>query len=178
VIQADRSSARAACAVLLAVAVSGCSFVFVEGPPARYLEMDSFTCTEGNAVPIVDALWGGGSALGAINAWIEPTTRDRTEIMLLGSGMALVATGSAVVGFRRRAACRAARLEVARTRQRRSPAFEPVPSEWSRDGWAWRPDVASPESSGLPASRGIAPLHDVQVERGGAEGTHQRDPHR
>jgi len=178
VVQADRSSARAAYALLLAVATSGCSFVFVEGPPARYLEMDSFTCTEGNAVPIVDALWGGGSALGAINAWIEPTTRDRTEVMLLGSGMALVATASAVVGFRRRAACRAARLEVARTRQRRSPAFEPAPPDWSRDGWARRPDVASPTSPWSRASRGTAPLHDVQVEGGGAEGTHQRDPHR
>lgn len=135
----------AALSLVLCVASTGCSFVLVDGPPEGYREMESFTCTEGDAIPILDVLWAAANGIAAAQAWLEPTTPDRGEIMIFGSSMAVASGISAAVGFRRRAACRRARVEMSRVRQS-LPARDTT--------WAYIIDPAA----GTAAGSGNAPF--------------------
>lgn len=132
---------RAALALALCTAASGCSLVLVDGPPEGYREMDTFSCTEGDAIPILDVLWATVNGIAAAQAWLESTTPDRGEIILLGSTMAVASGVSATIGFRRRSACRQARLEMARLRQSRArtdtAAAAPGPPAAGTTAW-WR----------------------------------------
>lgn len=107
----------ALCAAL--AAAPGCSFVLVQGPPRGHEQMTSFSCTRGNAVPLVDAavagtgLFVGGTlmAAGHANEWVA-------AYGVVGAGLVvegLVFGVSSLVGFHRTAHCREA-LRAARAR--------------------------------------------------------------
>lgn len=93
-------------------ASTGCSFVLVQGPPRGHEQLASFSCTRGNAVPLVDAavagtgLFVGGTlmAAGHANEWVA-------AYGVVGAGLAvegLVFGVSSLVGFHRTAHCREA----------------------------------------------------------------------
>ena len=44
---------------LVPAATGACGFIFSHGPPVGHEQMEYFTCTESNAGPIVDVIWGG-----------------------------------------------------------------------------------------------------------------------
>ena len=54
-----RRAIRLGLPLALILATTGCSFVFVNGPPRGHEEMAEFTCTESRAVPILDAVGAG-----------------------------------------------------------------------------------------------------------------------
>lgn len=144
----------AALALALCIAATGCSFVLVEGPPEGYREMESFTCTEGDAVPILDVLWSAANGIAAAQAWLEPTTPDRREIMIFGSSMAVASGISAAVGFRRRTACRQARVEMSRARQTRPARDTAVASiievTAGTAAWPWSVPLLPPRAPAVP----------------------------
>jgi hypothetical protein len=101
-----RTASRLGVPVLLILATTGCSFVFVNGPPRGHEEMAEFTCTENRAMPFIDAIWAGlfvAAGLGALldpeqEGWGEPTS----EQLAAASFVIGVPFGvSAIVGNRR-----------------------------------------------------------------------------
>lgn len=51
---------------LLPLLLPDCGFVFSQGPPTGHEQMESFTCTESNAGPILDIVWASLNVLGAL----------------------------------------------------------------------------------------------------------------
>lgn len=84
-----------------ALLLSGCSFAFVQGPPAQPAAAAPVTCTRSPVAPIVDTAIAVASAIGLV---YFVTEGDR-----LGSGIeAALAVGfgaSAITGWRRLARC-------------------------------------------------------------------------
>jgi hypothetical protein len=50
--------------VPLILATTGCSLLFVHGPPDGYQEMESFSCTESRVLPILDVVEVGANIYG------------------------------------------------------------------------------------------------------------------
>src|SRR5262249_10978313 len=57
------ATARMKALALVALLGSGCSFIFVEGPPEGHRSMEDFHCTSSQVAPMVDALLAGVHAL-------------------------------------------------------------------------------------------------------------------
>jgi hypothetical protein len=128
---ASRSTVGMTCklrllAVSSLVGLSGCSLMFVDGPPSAHASMQSFSCDESRVWPVID---GGFAALSAISMLTAETKVD-TIYSLFGFGgydtstshkseqiaagaLGLVVHGtSAVIGFRRVQQCRRAYAEL------------------------------------------------------------------
>ena len=56
----------------LVASTTACGFIFSHGPPDGHEQMSSFSCTEGNAGPILDIVWGGLNVIGALAAAGDP----------------------------------------------------------------------------------------------------------
>jgi hypothetical protein len=72
-------ASAAACLVLLALSTSACGFIFSHGPPEGHENMEYFSCTESNAGPIVDIVWGGLNVLGALTVASDPSSYDSPD---------------------------------------------------------------------------------------------------
>lgn len=101
-------------AVLLST--SGCSFLFVKGPPDvpedDYGSLSYFTCTEENTWPILDAIWAGLNGLGAIAAMgstEEELGQDPQQTMVVGFAWLGVSGVASYTGFQKTADCRRAK---------------------------------------------------------------------
>lgn len=99
---------------LVVPVVSGCSLVFVHGPPEDHAELDSFACTESRTRPILDFILAGSSFLAAGQsqpdygpAYGAATTDNSYNI--LG---ALLYGISGAVGMSRVNECRRAKQEL------------------------------------------------------------------
>jgi hypothetical protein len=97
---------------LLTIANSGCGLIFSHAPPEGYEEMDHFTCTESNAGPIIDVVWGSLNVLGALVAASNPDEYESSTVVV-GLSWGVVSSISAGVGFNKSKKCRAAKQEVA-----------------------------------------------------------------
>lgn len=110
-------------AAALAISVTGCSFVFVDGPPREHAKLPSFDCSTSRAVPILDSLFG---ALQLAN-FVYTATRtqqdwddiykgsapfSRHEGLAIYGVLAAVAGLSAYYGFSRVEQCREAKEEL------------------------------------------------------------------
>ena len=51
---------------ILALSSGGCSWIFVDGPPADHAELEFFTCTTSKAAPRLDLIFGGLNLIGAV----------------------------------------------------------------------------------------------------------------
>lgn len=115
----------------LPVTTGACGFVLTRGPPAGHEQMDYFTCTDGNAAPIIDVVAAGLSVLTAITAAVSPygdgesdTAGPSRGFYVAYFGVLGVALGtSGMVGFNKTKKCRAAKRQLAR-RQARWPGVE------------------------------------------------------
>ena len=96
----------------LTIATSGCGLIFSHAPPEGYEQMDHFTCTESDAGPIIDVIWGGLNVLGALVAASDPDEYDNSTIVI-GLSWGVVSSISAGVGFNKSKRCRAAKQEMA-----------------------------------------------------------------
>lgn len=115
---------------LLPPLLTGCGFVFTKGPPTGHEQMDSFTCTESNAGPILDIVWGGLNLLAAIQMSSNPTAygySSSSEVVGIGVAWAGFSSLSAASGFKKSKQCHRALQQLAeRNAQRRANPAGPV----------------------------------------------------
>ena len=110
--------------LVLPLLLTGCGFVFTKGPPTGHEQMESFTCTESNAGPILDIVWGGLSVLGAAKVAQDPSAYGYSssgQAWGIGVGWAVFSSMSAASGFNKSKQCRRALQQLAeRNAQRRA----------------------------------------------------------
>jgi len=136
-----RGLALLLCWGLAATTSSGCSFVFVDGPPTNARKMQAFTCTNSNALPVVDAVIAGLAALSVVGALTDGShetydastqtykqSPDYSTAAVAGAWAALFAA-SAFVGHSRVSECRDATDELMQRMSRGAPGpgFMPAP---------------------------------------------------
>lgn len=144
------SGRRLTAALVLALAggASGCGWLFVEGPPIGYQNMDYFPCTESKGLAHLDIAMAGLQALNILyTASLEDYevydnfgTESRGGIIAVQAGFGALWALSGTSGYRKVNQCRAARLEAA---SRDLPAPEPPAGALE----SWRPPMLFP----LPA---------------------------
>ena len=133
--------------IVLALALlSGCSFVFVSGPPANHEQLPYVACTESRVAPVLDTIFAVLQTLNFIYAasisdetWAEnyngdPPISRSTSIPLYAVG-ALLGAGGAYYGYSRTSACRDAK-DLALSRSQRNygqpqtwPPQQPYPPQ-------------------------------------------------
>lgn len=106
---------RSLVSLLLAAALTNaCSFAFTNGPPPGHEKMQSFTCTETDAVPLADFLWAGFNVAGAFIVSSHPENYENaTALTSVGLAWGVVSTASGITGLGRTSKCRAARARFA-----------------------------------------------------------------
>lgn len=100
---------------------TACAVAFTKGPPAGHEKMMSFTCTESNAAPILDAIWAGASIVAAVGAAADPNVGGEGNyylapeaVVALGLSWAAITGVSAISGFKKSKKCREARRALER----------------------------------------------------------------
>ncbi len=100
--------------LLLPISICACGFIFSHGPPDGHERMDYFSCTESNAGPIIDAIWGGLNVLGALVIAGDPAAYDNPDARIASGLVWGVVSGSAAaVGFNKSKKCRVAKQQLA-----------------------------------------------------------------
>lgn len=143
----------------LVVQSSGCSFMFVHGPPEHHAEMPTFDCSDGAGWPVFDVIWAALNGIGAASAAGSEEMNEMNEGasrgQVIGVGLAwLVISGaSAIYGFGKVGECRNAKQQLAeRNYNPGSPAtVSPVPAP------------GRPRPAGAPAASGVAPKRATAV---------------
>jgi len=89
---------------------TGCSLLFTNPPPENHAQLNSFSCTESEAAPILDVIWAGLNLMGAVVIAGNPDAyEDPDQAVAIGLAWTAVSTGSAVFGFSNTKKCRQAR---------------------------------------------------------------------
>jgi hypothetical protein len=143
---------------------SGCSFLFVKGPPEQHAQMAIFDCSDSNAWPAIDLIWAGLNGLGAASAAGDDANPQQDQIVAVGLAWLAVSGFSAIYGFSKVGQCERAK----RTRDERylgggvaapTPAPRPAPMQPSAAGTPPRASAAAPvpSSGSAPASASPAP---------------------
>lgn len=88
---------------------SGCSLLFVHGPPEDHATLARFDCTESNAVPVLDVIWAGLNGLGA--ASVDGANPQHDQIVGVGVAWLVVSGISAVYGFTKVSHCNDAKRQ-------------------------------------------------------------------
>lgn len=107
----------------MAMWLSGCSFVFVSGPPSNHAQLASFSCSESRVAPVLDTIMAVLQALNFVYAasiddqqWDDNYDGDppigRGTVIPLYAAAALLATGSAYYGYKRTGDCRDAKAQA------------------------------------------------------------------
>ncbi len=118
-------------ALLLALAVSGCSFIFVRGPPSDRPQSAAVDCTSSVVAPVLDLIWAGLNGTGAVQAmatdqaaWDANTTTSRGAVIGVGLAWLVISGASAIYGFKTTDACR----QAVAAQTARMPPPPPPPS--------------------------------------------------
>jgi hypothetical protein len=127
---------------VLAIVTSGCSFLFVSGPPANHTKVPYFECSSSNWAPIVDTVVAALQIANVVVAakdtdqqwhdmYCAPTDTTCNAPFSRGAaipayiGFSALAAASLYYGYTRVAACKSAKDELA-TRA----AVEPPAGTW------------------------------------------------
>jgi hypothetical protein len=131
---------------------TGCSFAFVDGPPAGHRKLEFFDCTTSNALPTVDLILSGALALGALSDGTA-SSGGNTEMALLvaEAGLFLI---SGIYGRQRTSACVRAQSDLLLRLGSRG-AGGPAPDPWVGGG-TWGTPPAPPAPAPPPAVLGPA----------------------
>ena len=114
------------CLALL-TAASGCGFIFTHGPPTGHEQLEYIPCTESDAGPILDVVWGGLNVIGAGIIASSPGEYDNAGLgVASGLGWGVLAAFSAASGFKKSSACKDARRALAQRQAARGMAPVPV----------------------------------------------------
>lgn len=86
-------------AMIFALSLNGCGFIFVNGPPDGQENMNYFNCTESQVGPILDGVWAGLNASGAVLAATNPDEYQNSGT-IIASGLIWtgVSGAAAIVG--------------------------------------------------------------------------------
>lgn len=108
---------------IVALALSGCSFALVSGPPANHRQMAALDCTTSRIGPVLDTVWSALQVLNVVTAvsstdaeWDEqfggnaPFSRKAAVPLYATLGAAGIA--GMYYGFTRTSQCRAAKNEL------------------------------------------------------------------
>jgi hypothetical protein len=106
---------------LLALTGSGCSFLFVDGPPAAHTKLPFFECTSSVTLPTIDLVIGAVAGIQAGAVVMDPNNSS-TESAIVAAGEAALFTASAIYGYNKTAKCREAKSELLDRMMRNSPA--------------------------------------------------------
>jgi hypothetical protein len=109
-------SIAAILATTLLMSTTGCGLLLTHGPPAEHEQMVSFSCTEGDTGPILDAIWASVSLALAVMAAGTPDdyAYDQGATVAAALGWAAVMGASAVVGFDKTSKCRKAKQAMSK----------------------------------------------------------------
>jgi hypothetical protein len=111
----------------LVLSLTGCSFLFVQGPPSYAQDFAYIQCTESNVVPTLDFIWGGLNLVGAIVIGQDPDSYDNPDVAVVsGIGWFILSTWSGLTGLERTKACREG-LRRASIAARAQPLPTPAP---------------------------------------------------
>jgi Bacterial Ig-like domain (group 2) len=107
----------------LLTAASGCGFIFTHGPPTGHEQLEYIPCTESDAGPILDIVWGGLNVLGALVIASSPDEYENPDLAVAsGLGWGVVSSFSAASGFKKVSACKRARQALAQRQAARGIA--------------------------------------------------------
>ena len=140
----DRSALRYWVAPALLLATTGCSFLFVDGPPVGHQQRDFFTCTESKTFPTVDAILAGLNTLGVLVAE-DDASFTKEEYQASGTLWAVVNGLSANSGFNKVSACEVAQVQAAQRRAAAAFADLDSPSV-TPDSEPWRVPMVLPRT--------------------------------
>lgn len=129
---------------------SGCSFLFVKGPPEQHAQMATFDCSDSNAWPVVDAIWAALNGIGAASAAGDDTNPDQGRIVGVGIAWLVVSGASAIYGFSKVGDCKKARRAREERGLARVPAASPASEATASAGPA--PTAARAALSSLPGA--------------------------
>lgn len=126
---------RSACLALYAVlTASGCSFMFVKGPPPQHDQVPYFQCTTSRAWPVVDTLLASAYAIETAAFMAGASRSDSNESgMKAGAAASAVAAAlfaaSATSGYGKASKCRKATqaLQLRLMRMQPFPGAGPWP---------------------------------------------------
>jgi len=108
----------------LLTAASGCGFLFTHGPPTGHEQLEYIPCTESDAGPILDIVWGGLNVIGALVIASSPDEYDNPDAAVAGGfGWGVLSGFSAASGFKKVSACKGARQALA---QRQAARLGPI----------------------------------------------------
>jgi hypothetical protein len=111
----------------LLTAASGCGFLFTHGPPTGHEQLEYIPCTESDAGPILDIVWGGLNVLGALVIASSPDEYENPDLAVAsGLGWGVLSSFSAASGFKKASACKGARQALAQRQAARGLAPVPV----------------------------------------------------
>ena len=113
--------------VPLLTAASGCGWIFTHGPPTGHEQLEYIPCTESDAGPILDIVWGGLNVLGALVIASSPDEYENPEVATAsGLGWGVISAFSAASGFKKASACRNARQALAQRQAARGMMPLPI----------------------------------------------------
>jgi hypothetical protein len=129
--------------VAVVVVLSGCSFMFVSGPPPNHEQLPSFSCSESRAAPVVDTILAALQVLNLATAagntdeeWNNrfngnpPISRDTAVPLYVAT--TVLTTVSAYYGYKNTGECRAAKEQAAaRYMQYAPPPYAPPGSPYA-----------------------------------------------
>jgi hypothetical protein len=132
---------------VVALALNGCSFAFVHGPPANHRTMPYFDCTNSNVLPVMDGLVAAAATAATVDAMTGNISTRKADMIGYGIDAALFGA-SAIYGLSKTADCRAAQAAlVARIPLAPlQPYMAPPPPI---DPWTGRP-ISPPAAIGAP----------------------------
>jgi hypothetical protein len=124
-------------AVLTSVSLTGCSFIFSEGPPPNHERLPYFDCSTSYAPPVLDTIWAAANGLGAASAagtseakWNAENSTSRDAVIAVGLIWLGVSGASAIYGYNKVASCRQAKDQMMlrmMQRQQQPPQTWPPP---------------------------------------------------
>ena len=109
---------------LVPAATGACGFIFSHAPPDSHEQMEYFTCTESNAGPILDVIWGGLNVLAALAAVTGPGPEpivSRGALVAYSLSWASLSGAAAGVGFSKSRRCRAAKRALVQRQRAQGP---------------------------------------------------------
>lgn len=142
------------------LALSGCSFAFVSGPPPDHAQLSYFDCTTSRLAPVLDTVLTGLMVLNVVTLgatsdaeWASSNRCNagdpncpvisRNGAMLIDGALGVAGAAGMLYGFSKTGACRAAKHEQA---MRGSPQ-QPMPGSWP-------PPQGSPQGTWPPPQQG------------------------
>jgi hypothetical protein len=162
------SNATAASAVLVLLAAPGCSLLFSQGAPENHRALESFSCGESYAPPIVDTVAAGllgfealatastkSATIAKTAADDQPAERHTLNVQIgVQAAFATVATAAAIYGYHAVGDCREARdtrLALVRRASVLPPPYGVPPA-------GEPPPLWPPPPMPVPASVEVTPL--------------------